>query len=377
VLLAACPRTAGRTTATALLATTGRAAELGGVPATPRVLERAARVDTVVLCRTGTITAGVQQLRTVHVTDGVDADEALRLAGAVATAAQEAVGVADEPVVDVLAPEARDRFGELPGVAEFDHYPGLGIRGMVTELRTGPDGDQRVMAHATLLGQAALLEEHGIALPADLAEALDRIHAAGATAVTVSWDGVARAVLEIDDPVREESAVAVRGLRELGLTPVLLTGDDAGAAQGLAGVLGVEPDDVLASSGDGSDAVAALRSRGRTVAVLGGPADASALAAADVALVRPGGGAPRLAGPASIALRDDDPLTAVDALRLARRSVRTVQRLVVATVAYHLVVLPLAATGMLPPVVAVAGAAVWAGGAGAAALRRVRPLPRS
>jgi Cu+-exporting ATPase len=379
VLLATCPRTAGRATATAMLAATGRAAELGAVPAGPRVLERAARVDTVVLCRTGTVTAGIQQLRTVHVTGGVDADEALRLAGAVATAAQEAAGASDEPVVAVLAPEARARFGELPGVAEFDHYPALGMRGMVTELCTGPDGDQRVMAHATLLGHPALLDAHGIALPADLAAALERIHASGATAVTVSWDGVARAVLEIDDPVREESVAVVRGLRELGLTPVLLAGDDAGAAQGLAGVLGVEPDDVLASSGDGSDAVAALRSRGRTVAVLGGPADAPALAAADVALVRPDGGAPRLAGPASIALRDDDPLTAVDALRLMRRSVRTVERLVVATVAYHLIVLPLAATGMLPPVVAAAAAAAWTAGAGgcAAALRRVRPLPRS
>jgi Cu+-exporting ATPase len=188
---------------------------------------------------------------------------------------------------------------------------------------------------------------------------------------------VARAVLEIDDPVREESAVAVRGLRELGLTPVLLTGNDASAAQGLAGVLGVDPQDVLA--GDGSDAVAALRSRGRTVAVLGGPADAAALAAADVALVRSDTGAPRLHGPASIALRDDDPLTAVDVLRLTRRSVRTVERLVVATVAYHLVVLPLAATGLLAPVVAAGGAAAWTGGAGvcAAALRRMRPLPRS
>ena len=379
VLLATCPRAVASAAATALLATTGRAAELGGVAAAPRVLERAARVDTVVLCRTGTITAGIQQLRTVHVTDGVDPDEALRLAGAVATAAQEHAGAADEPVVAVLAPEARDRFGELPGVAEFDHYPGLGLRGMVTELRTGPDGDRRVLAHATLLGHPALLDGHGIDLPADLAETLDRIHTAGATAVTVSWDGVARAVLEIDDPVRPESAAAVRLLRELGLTPVLLTGDDAGAAQGLAGVLGVDPQDVLTCPGDGSDAVAGLRAGGRTVAVLGGPADAAVLGAADVALIHADPVTPRLDDPAGIALRDDDPLTAVDVLRVTRRSVRTVERVVVATVVYHLVALPLAATGLLAPVVAAAGAAVCAGGAGACAavVRRIRPVARS
>ena len=377
VLLAACPRVAGSAAATAVLAATGRAMELGALPGGPRVLERAARVDTVVLCRTGTLTSGVRRLQSVHVAPGVDPDEALRLAGAVASAAQEAGGVVGgHPVGAVVAAEARARFGELPGVAEFDGYPGLGVRGVVTELCADPDGDARVIAHAALLGRTALLTAHGITLPPELAGAVERVHAAGSTAVAVSWDGVARAVLEVEDPLRSGSAAAVRSMCRLGITPVLLTGDDAGTGRGLAAALGIDPADVLAEvAPDGrAAAVAGLRARGRTVAVLGGPVDAESLAVADVALVRPGG--PPLDG---IALADDEPLTAVDALRLARRAVRTVERVVVATVAVHLVALPLAATGLLPPLVAAAVTAAWpaAAATSAAELRRLRPLERS
>jgi P-type Cu+ transporter len=396
VLLAACPGAAGVTVCAALLAVTARAGELGGLFAAPRVLERAARVDTVVLCRTGTVTTGIPRLRTVHVAEGVDADEALRLAGAVAAAAREsacAAGCAiDAAVATVIAPEAGERFGELPGVAEFDRYPGIGVRGVVTELCTGPDGGQRVIAHATLLGHAALLEAHGIALPPELAAQLETAHDEGSTAVAVSWDGVARAVLEIDDPVRPAGPEAVRRLRELGITPVLLTGDDTGAARGLAAVLGVDPGEVIAEVGPDRRAatVAGLRARGRTVAVLGGPAEAAALTAADVPLVHgtpgglPTGGPEPPAGSvpsgdlAGVVLRDDDPLTAVDALRVARRAVRTVQRVLVAIVAYHLAALPLAATGLLPPVAAAAAAVACGGGAVACAVRLsgVRPLAR-
>jgi P-type Cu+ transporter len=338
------------------------------------------------------VTTGLPRLRTVHVNEGVDADEALRLAGAVAAAAREsacAAGCAiDAAVATVIAPEAGERFGELPGVAEFDRYPGLGVRGVVTELCAGPDGGQRVIAHAALLGHAALLQAHGIALPPELAAQLETAHGEGSTAVAVSWDGVARAVLEIDDPVRPTGPEAVRRLRALGITPVLLTGDDSGAARGLAAVLGVDPDEVLAEVGPDrrAAAVAGLRAQGRTVAVLGGPADAAALAAADVPLGHgTSGGLPTggqadagSAGLTGVMLRDDDPLTAVDALRVARRAVRTVERVLVAIVAYHLAALPLAATGLLPPVAAAAAALACRGGAVACAVRLygVRPLAR-
>jgi Cu+-exporting ATPase len=390
VLLAACPRAAGPATSAALLAATGRAAELGAVPAGPRVLERAARVDTLVLCRTGTVTGGARGLRAVHAAAGVDADEALRLAGAVAAAAQEAGGAAGgHPVGALVAREARARFGALPGVAEFDGYPGLGVRGVVTELRPGRDDEQRVIAHATLVGRPALLAGHGIALPPDLADAVGRVHATGATAVAVSWDGVARAVLEVADPLRSGSAEAVRQLHGLGIAPVLLTGDDADAARGLAAVLGVAPDGVLArvARGDRAAAVTALRAQGRTVAVLGGPDDAAALAAADVALLRApdaarDGAVGATGVPPGFVLRDGDPLAAVDALRLARRAARTVERGLAAGVAYHLAALPAAAAGLLPPLAAAALAAAHPVAAlvHAAALRRVRasapPAPR-
>jgi len=332
------------------------------------------------------------RLRAVHAATDVDPDEALRIAGAVAAAARDTdparpvgggpVGDLDgttagsHPIGAVLAEEARARFGRLPGVAEVDGYPGLGVRGVVTELTTDAGDVPRVIAHATLVGRVALLAEHGIALPPELVEAAEQAHAAGATAVAVSWDGVARAVLEMADPVRPGAAEAVRRLHELGIVPVLLSGDDAGAARGLAAVVGVDPGQVLApvARHDRAAAIAALQAQGRTVAVPGGPADAAVLGAADVALVRPDGAA----GGTGFALLDDDPLTAVDALHLARRTVRTVRRGVVATAAYHLAALPAAAAGLLPPLAAGALAAAYPVLAllHAAALRRVRPIAR-
>ena len=188
----------------------------------------------------------------------------------------------------MVADAAQERFGELPGVAEFDGYPGLGMRGIVSELRAEPDDEPRVIAHAALVGRVSLLTGHGIDLPAELADAVTTVQAAGATAVAVSWDGVARAVLEVVDPVRPGAAEAVRGLRRLGLLPVLLTGDDAGAARGLAATLGVEEVVAEVAAADRGSAVARLRAAGCTVAVVGGPADEAALSEADVALAHRG-----------------------------------------------------------------------------------------
>ena len=167
-------------------------------------MQELARVDTVVLCRTGTMTTGVRALGRVYVADGgVDPVEALHIAGAVTAAGRDAGGTAGRHAVGaVVADAALERFGELPGVAEFDGYPGLGVRGIISELRAEPDDEPRVIAHAALVGRVALLTGHGIDLPAGLADAVTTVQAAGATAVAVSWDGVARAVLEVVDPVR-------------------------------------------------------------------------------------------------------------------------------------------------------------------------------
>ncbi len=395
VLLVVCPRSVGRTAAAALVAGTARAARLGAVVDGPRTVEALARVDTVVLCRTGTVTTGVRALGRVYVTDGVDADEVLLIAGAVASAGRDAGGTAGRhAVAAVVADAAQERFGELPGVAEFDGYPGLGMRGIVSELRAEPDGEPRVIAHAALVGRVSLLAGHGIDLPAELADAVTTVQAAGATAVAVSWDGVARAVLEVVDPVRPGAADAVRALRRLGLLPVLLTGDDAGAARGLAASLGIEEAVAEVAAADRGSAVARLRAAGRTVAVVGGRADEAALNEADVALARvaaeidggtretascPAGCGPRAGGARSseVALRDGDPLTAVDALRTARRTVRTVERTISGAATYHLVALPVAAAGLLHPLAAAAAAAACPVVAllHAAALRRIPPRP--
>ena len=377
----------------ALVTGTAQAARSGALLDGPRTVEVLAGVDTVVLCRTGTLTTGGRSLTAMHVAEGVEADEALRIAGAVASVAREVGGVAGgHPVGAVIADAARERFGELPGVAEFDGYPALGVRGIVTELRIGSDDEPRVLAHAALLGRVALLTAHGIALPDELVAAVSTIHAAGATAVTVSWDGEARAVLEVGDPLRSGAPEAAHALRELGLTTVLLTGDDAGAARGLATVLGVRDAVGEITAADRGTAVARLRAAGRTVAVVGGPADRAALAEADVALVRPGGGTGTAGRAASagaaatgpdgghprVVVLDHDPLTAVDAIRTARSTVRTVERIVTGAAAYHLVVLPAAVAGLLPPLGAAGAALVFSVGVlrHATALRRVRALPR-
>jgi len=397
VLLVACPRSVGRAAAAALVAGTARATRLGADVDGPRTVQELARVDTVVLCRTGTMTTGVRALGRVYVADGVDPDEALHIAGAVTAAGRDAGGTAGRHAVGaVVADAAQERFGELPGVAEFDGYPGLGVRGIISELRAEPDDEPRVIAHAALVGRVALLTGHGIDLPAALADAVMTIQSAGATAIAVSWDGVARAVLEVVDPVRPGAAEAVRGLRRLGLLPVLLTGDDAGAARGLAATLGVE--DVVAevAATDRGAAVGRLRATGRTVAVMGGPADQAALREADVALAHrgaaevgsgagetpacPAGCVPSTGGvrPSGVTLRDADPLTALDALRTARRTARTVERTVSGAATYHLVALPVAAAGLLHPLAAAAAAAVCPVVAllHAATLRRIPATPR-
>jgi Cu+-exporting ATPase len=190
----------------------------------------------------------------------------------------------------------------------------------------------------------------------------------------VSWDGMARAVLEVADPVRPGAGEAVDGLHALGLHPMLLTGDDAGAARGLADALTVVGTVAEVRAADRGHVVTRLREAGHTVAVVGGPGDEAALAAADVALVRGGAATPEH----GVALQDDDPLTGVDALRTARRSARTVERTVTTAAAYHLVALPLAATGLLHPLAAALAAACYPVVAllHATALRRVPALPR-
>ena len=342
VLLVAGPCAVGLATPTALLAGIGRGTQLGILINGPEVLGSSRAVDTVVLGRTGTLTTGVITVHAVHPAEGVDADQALRLAGAVEQACEH-------PVARAITAAAVAAAGadELPGVAEFDSTPGVGVRGVIAEL----EGDT-VIAHAVLVGRPALLAELDIELPADLVDARATTEAAGHSAVTVAWDGVARAVIAVGDEVRPDSAAAVGGLRALGLTPILLTGDDGAAARVLAGQVGIDPEAVLAEVGpdDTVGVVRRLQGEGRVVAVIGDrEADAAALAAADLGLaLGPGAAA---AGDHRTPLRGGLP-AALDAIRLARRTLRVIRSNRWFAVAYHTAALPLAASGLLNPLLA-------------------------
>jgi Cu+-exporting ATPase len=342
VLIIACPCALGLATPTALLVGTGRGAQLGVLIKGPEVLESTRRVDTIVLDKTGTLTSGRMTLHGVHPVDGVDADEALRLTGAVEQASEHPVGRA-------VAAAAQERLGELPGVAEFDSLPGLGVRGVVSEL----DGDV-VIAHAVLVGRHTLLSEHGIELPQVLTDAVAAAETDGHTAVAVSWDGIARAVIVVGDTLRPESAEAVRRLRGLGLTPMLLTGDNAEAARAVAEEVGIAAEDVVAGVlPEGKvDTIARLRSEGKVVAMVGdGVNDAAALATADLGLAV-GSGTDAAIEASDLTLVRGDLLAAVDAIRLSRRTLAVIKGNLFWAFAYNVAAIPLAAIGLLNPMIA-------------------------
>jgi P-type Cu+ transporter len=337
VLIIACPCALGLATPTALLVGTGRGAQLGVLIKGPEVLESTRRVDTVVLDKTGTLTTGKMALH--HVEGG---DEALRMAASVEQGSEHPVGRA-------IVAAARERFGELPDVAEFDNAPGLGVRGVVSELA----GDV-IVAHAVLVGTPALLAEHGIALPDELGAAVDAARGEGLTAVAVAWDGVARGVLAVGDTVAPDSAEAVARLRGLGLRPMLLTGDHRTAGLAVAAQVGIAEDDVIAEvlPEDKVAAVRALQADGRVVAMVGdGVNDAAALAVADLGIAM-GTGTDAAIEASDITLVHGGLPTAVDAVRLARRTLAVIKGNLFWAFAYNVAALPLAASGLLNPMIA-------------------------
>ena len=337
VLIIACPCALGLATPTALLVGTGRGAQLGVLIKGPEVLESTRRVDTVVLDKTGTLTTGKMALH--HVEGG---DEALRMAASVEQGSEHPVGRA-------VVAAARERFGELPDVAEFDNAPGLGVRGVVSELA----GDV-IVAHAVLVGTPALLAAHGIALPDELGAAVDAARGEGLTAVTVAWDGVARGVLAVGDTVAPDSADAVARLRGLGLRPILLTGDHRTAGLAVAAQVGIAEDDVIAEvlPEDKVAAVRALQADGRVVAMVGdGVNDAAALAVADLGIAM-GTGTDAAIEASDITLVRGGLPTAVDAVRLARRTLAVIKGNLFWAFAYNVAALPLAASGLLSPMIA-------------------------
>ncbi|WP_027929554.1 heavy metal translocating P-type ATPase [Amycolatopsis thermoflava] len=331
VLIIACPCALGLATPTALLVGTGRGAQLGILIKGPEVLESTRRVDTVVLDKTGTVTTGKMALTEVH-TDGADTAEVLRLAGALESASEH-------PIAQAIATGARDRVGDLPGVEGFTNIEGLGVQGIV-------DGK------AVLVGRTALLADWSQHLSPELAEAKAAAERQGKTAVAVGWDGRARAVLVVADTVKPTSAEAIRQLRGLGLTPILLTGDNRAAAEAVAAEVGI--DQVIAEvlPEDKVDVVKRLQGEGKVVAMVGdGVNDAAALAQADLGLAM-GTGTDVAIEASDLTLVRGDLRVAADAIRLSRRTLRTIKGNLFWAFAYNIAALPLAAAGLLNPMIA-------------------------
>lgn len=334
VLIIACPCALGLATPTALMVGTGRGAQLGILIKGPEVLETTRTVDTIVLDKTGTVTTGRMSLTAVHTVEGVTELEVLRLAGALEHASEH-------PVAAAIATAAAARLGELPGVEGFENVPGRGVQGVV-------DG------HAVVAGREVLLADWAQHLPPALSEAKAAAEAAGRTAVAVGWDGAARAVLVVADTVKPTSAAAVAELRALGLRPVLLTGDNRAVAQAVAAEVGIEAADVIAEvlPEDKVAEVRRLQAEGRSVAMVGdGVNDAAALAQADLGLAM-GTGTDAAIEAGDLTLVRGDLRAAADAIRLSRRTLATIKGNLFWAFAYNVAAIPLAAAGLLNPVVA-------------------------
>ena len=338
VLIIACPCALGLATPTALLVGTGRGAQLGILIKGPEVLESTRRVDTVVLDKTGTVTTGRMALVDVLLAEGEDRGQVLRLAGALEHASEH-------PVARAVARAAAET-GPLPRVEDFTTIGGRGVQGVVE----GADG----ASHAVLVGRTGLLEDWSQHLPDDLRRRKDEAEAAGRTTVAVGWDGRARAVLVVADTVKPSSAEAVARLRALGLRPVLLTGDNAAVAGTVAREVGIDPGDVVAEvlPADKVDVVKRLQDEGRVVAMVGdGVNDAAALAQADLGLAM-GTGTDVAIEASDLTLVRGDLTAAVDAIRLSRSTLRTIKGNLFWAFAYNVAALPLAAAGLLNPILA-------------------------
>jgi Cu+-exporting ATPase len=334
VLIIACPCALGLATPTALMVGTGRGAQLGILIKGPEILESTRRIDTVVLDKTGTVTTGQMALVDVIATEGTAVEDALRLAGSLEDASEH-------PIARAIAAGARERGVTLAPVESFSNTEGLGVSGVV-------DG------HGVAAGRERFLADWSMKLPDDLRVATDEAEAGGRTAIVAGWDGEARAVFVVSDTVKDTSAAAVGELRRLGLRPVLLTGDNQRAARSVASQVGIDASDVIAEvlPEDKVSAVARLQDEGRVVAMVGdGVNDAAALAQADLGLAM-GTGTDVAIEASDLTLVRGDLRSAADAIRLSRRTLTTIKGNLFWAFAYNVAALPLAAAGLLNPMLA-------------------------
>ena len=401
VLIIACPCALGLATPTALLVGTGRGAQLGLLIKGPEVLESTKRVDTIVLDKTGTVTTGQMTLISIHPAAGTPSSEVLTIAASVEHLAEHPIAraistaatsphavatdfqVAPNPPISAPLPTTTDLRATpnppisaavpLPTATDFRSLPGLGVSGTVE-------------GHAVVVGRPGYLaEEWAMPLTPDLEAAAAEAASRGRTAIAVGWDGQIRGVLVVADAVKPGARRAIEGLRSLGLEPMLLTGDHEAAAQAVAAQVGIPADAVIAGvlPEGKAQTVAALQAQGRVVAMAGdGVNDAAALATADLGLSM-GTGTDAAIEAADLTLvrtaldgTGVDLSAAVDAIRLARRTLATIKGNLFWAFAYNLAAIPLAAAGLLNPLIA--GAAMAASSvfvvSNSLRLRRFRPL---
>jgi Cu+-exporting ATPase len=332
VLIIACPCALGLATPTALLVGTGRGAQLGILIKGPQVLESTRRIDTVVLDKTGTVTTGRMSLVSVISVDGTDEAEVLRLGGALEDASEH-------PIAQAIAAGARERLGTLPAVEGFTNLEGLGVQGVV-------DG------HGVIAGRERLLADWAMPLTPELEAAKTAAEDLGHTPVFVGWDGAIRAAIVVADTVKPTSAAAIRELRRLGLAPVLLTGDNQRAARSVADDVGIDTVVAEVLPSDKVDVVRRLQAEGKVVAMVGdGVNDAAALAQADLGIAM-GTGTDVAIEASDLTLVRGDLRVAGDAIRLSRRTLRTIKTNLFWAFGYNVAALPLAAAGFLNPLIA-------------------------
>ncbi|MHB1137986.1 MAG: heavy metal translocating P-type ATPase [Microthrixaceae bacterium] len=332
VLIIACPCALGLATPVALMVGTGRGAQLGILIKGPEVLESTRKVDTVVLDKTGTVTTGKMTLIDVVVEPGTTREDALRIVGALEHASEH-------PIAQAIANAAADEVGELPAVESFANREGLGVEGVVE-------------GHGVIAGRPALLADWGVTPSDALLAAKADAEAQARTAILAAWDGQVRALFVVADTVKATSAEAIQQLRDLGLTPILLTGDNTAAARSVADEVGITEVIAEVLPADKVDVVQRLQADGKVVAMVGdGVNDAAALAQADLGLSM-GTGTDAAIEASDLTLVRGDLRSAPDAIRLARRTLATIKGNLFWAFAYNVAALPLAAAGYLNPMIA-------------------------
>jgi Cu+-exporting ATPase len=337
VLIIACPCALGLATPTALMVGSGRAAQMGIVIKGIDVLQSTRRIDTVVLDKTGTVTTGAMSVVNVFVADGVSRDDALRFAGAVEKGSEH-------PIARAIVTAAEKELGTLPALDEFESLPGVGATG-------------RIGGVIVSIGREESFAQRMIILPTSIREALNASRELGQTAVVVSWDSAAKAVISLADQPKPTSAEAIATLKVMGLAPVLLTGDNEVTAKAIAESVGIDTDEHHLYAGVMPDekvaVVRELQERGYAVAMVGdGVNDAAALTQADVGIAM-GGGTDVAMQASDLTIVNGDLRSVPDAIRLSRATLRTIRTNVFWAFAYNVAAIPLAASGRMNP--------MWAG----------------